>query len=126
MNEIFNNHPTATWVTILGTLITTAAAVAGGWYFILDERERSIEQNDGIHKVQDEQVLIRRELSAQTLSLAEIREMQREIMAVLERRFDKIEGGHDRIVGEITDGIRTLAIELGKASSCREVNLGGN
>lgn len=124
MHEIFNNHPTATWITIIGTIVTIAGAVAGGWYFILDERERSIAQNDGIAKVQDEQVLIRRDMASQTRSIEEIREVQKQILAKIDRRFDKIEGGHDRIVGEVTDGIRTLAIEIGKRGSYREMNLG--
>ena len=116
MNEMMERHPTAVWVTILTTIVTIAGAVAGGWWFILDERERSINQSQTQGEIRAEQVLIRRELQ----SLPAIREVQKQILELLDRRFDNIEAGHDRIVREVTDGFRAIALELGRASACRD------
>lgn len=115
-----DRHPLAARLTTIATLITLAGGIAGGWWYILDERERSLAQSDTLRSVRAEQELIRRELQAQTQTLATIREVQREILDTLERRFDKVEDGHDRLAREITDGIRAIALELGRASPCRD------
>ena len=93
-----------------------AAGVAGGWYFIMDERERSLEQSGALAAIRAEQVAIRKELALQTADLEEIRHVQGTIIGTMERRFDLIENGHDRIVGEVSRNGMALAVELGRVS----------
>ena len=50
----------------------------------------------------------------------EIRKMQGTIVDTLERRLDKVEDGHDRIVSEVSRATTTLAIEVGRVSGRQE------
>ena len=54
----------------------------------------------------------------------EIRRMQGTIVSTMDRRFDKIEDGHDRIVSEATAGMSGLAIEIGRVSGRLEERAG--
>ena len=114
--SMLDDHPLAVWSSVVITLVTMAVGVAGAWYFIMDERERSIEQNERLSAIQQEQVYIRKELALQTADLEEIRKMQGTIVGTVDRRFDKIEDGHDRIVSEVSRNGIVLAVELGRVS----------
>ena len=59
-----DKHPLFFWGSIIFGLFTLATSVAGGWYFILDERERSIEQTGILREIRGEQEEIRQ---AQTI-----------------------------------------------------------
>ena len=100
---MFEKHPLIAWLSVVGTVVTLAAGVAGAWYFILDERERSIEQTDLLLKVRDDQVEIRKELALQTDGHKNI-----------ERSLDKLEDGQDRIVREINTGLLGMAVNVGR------------
>ena len=117
---MFDKHPIAIWSSIIITLVTMAAGVAGSWYYITDERERSIEQSKRLADIRREQENIRKELALQTADLEEIRQVQRTIISTVERRFDKIEDGHDRIVSEISHTSTAIALELGRIAGQHE------
>ena len=63
-----------------------------------------------------EQINIRKELALQTADLEEIRKTQGAIRGTQDRRFDKIEDGHDRIIGVIADSAHRTAVVLGRVS----------
>ena len=50
----------------------------------------------------------------------EIRKTQHTIIDTVDRRLDKVEDGHDRIVSEVTGAMTTLAIEVGRVSGRQE------
>lgn len=50
----------------------------------------------------------------------EIRETQKTIIKTVDRRLDKIEDGHDRIVSEVTRATTALAVEVGRVSGRQE------
>ena len=64
MNEIFGKHPTATWLTIIGTLLAFVTAATIACYYMVDERERSMAQSQAQAEIRHEQEKIRRELQA--------------------------------------------------------------
>ena len=92
-------HPIIQAVAI-GTMV---AAVAGGAWFIRDERDRSIEQTRLLLQVRADQVEIRKELALQTGGHSSI-----------ERSLDKLEDGQDRIVREINTGLLDMAVNVGR------------
>lgn len=102
---MLDQHPIARWVTV-GTLIS---AVAVGTWFIMDERERSIDQSDRLADIRKEQVNIRKELALQTADLEEVRGTQTTIVHAIER-------GNDRIVDAVSRGSLALAVELGRVA----------
>ena len=112
----FDNHPVAVWASIIFGLFSVATGVAGGWYFIMDERERSLEQNERLMEIRREQEKIRTELATQTTTLQSINTGQEVMRLSSDVRFDKIEEGHDRIVQSGSDSSLAMAIELGKVS----------
>ena len=75
---------------------------------------------DSLAAIRAEQVEIRAELALQTADLEEIRTTQGGILGTLDRRFDIIENGHDRLAGEIHDGVTSMAVELGRVSARQE------
>lgn len=113
---MFDKHPVAMWSSILLTLVTMAAGVASTWYYIMAERDAGMERSARLAEIRQEQELIRRELALQTQELETIRSTQGDILGTMDRRFDKVEDGHDRIVREFTDGLRSMAVEVGRVS----------
>lgn len=100
---MLDRHPVAVWTSILVTLVTLAAGVGGGWYFILDERERSIEQSDRLAEIRREQEGIRKELATQTLLLREVRSEQ-----------DQIEARQRWLASEVNRAVGDMAVDVGR------------
>ena len=67
-----DDHPIIRWISVASLV----AGIGGGAWFIMDERERSIEQTERLSEIRREQEDIRRELAIQTVSLDEIRDEQ--------------------------------------------------
>lgn len=107
---MLDRHPVVRLVAFVFGLAVGAVTIAGGAWYVVDERERSIEQTAALAAIRGEQEAIRRELALQTADLEEIRQRQGEIM----HRFDKIEDGHDRIVNAVHDGDLAVAVALGR------------
>ena len=73
---MLERHPAIVWAGILVTVVSLGAGIGAGWYYILDERERSIQQSATLADVRSEQEQIRRELGLQTSDLDSIRVTQ--------------------------------------------------
>ena len=52
----------------------------------------------------------------------EIRDMQATIITTMDRRFDKIEDGHDRVVGAVSSTGISLALAIGQQNNSGEKN----
>lgn len=107
---MLDNHPIARWAAVA----TLVASFAAGTYFIMDERERSIEQSDRLAEIRHEQEEIRRELSAQTLILNRIEDNQSDTMRSSDQRFSTRANEHRWLSSEINRVIGGVTIELGK------------
>ena len=111
---IFKDHPILSWFGIGATIITLAFGAGQVWSEIKEQNEITKSLVFKVDKVRSEQINIRKELATQTIDLGEIRKTQVKIESTIDRRIDKLEEGHDRIVGEIHDGITNMAIDLGR------------
>ena len=76
---MISDNPHVRHVATLGTALSLVITAVGIWWYILDERERSMAQIDALSAIRAEQVEIRRELALQTLALQDIRGEQNEI-----------------------------------------------
>ncbi len=96
---MLDDHPIARWVSVASLV----AGVGGGAWFIMDERERSIEQTERLAEIRREQEVIRRELATQTISLEEIRDEQ-----------DQIAARQRWLASEVNREVGSLAIDVGR------------
>ena len=74
------DSPLVTRVLQVLTFASLAAGAVGAWWYVVDERNRSIEQIAYLRDVRADQGAIRRELSLQTETLREIRADQGRIV----------------------------------------------
>ena len=110
--ELLSKHPIVIYGSIIFTVISIAANAAGVWWYINDERERSISQIAKLEEIRSEQEKIRRELATQTLQLTEIRGRQTEI-----------EGGQRWLSTELNRTVGEISIELGRISERHRLTL---
>ena len=100
---MLDRHPVAVLISVILTLVTMATGIASGWYFIKDERERSIKQSMQLDGIRSTQEAIRIELATQTLALTAIRNEQNEI------------AGRQRwLASEVNRSVGVMAIDVGR------------
>ena len=73
---MIDKHPSMIWTGVIVTLITLATGVAGGWYYLTDERARSVDQSERLADIRLEQEAIRKELATIAVTLATVEQRQ--------------------------------------------------
>lgn len=77
---------TLSWIRFALTMLPLLGAVVGVWWYVYDERARSLDQVERLTDIRMEQEGIRKELATQSTQLGTIRSGQGEI----DRNFDRI------------------------------------
>ena len=104
----FTDHPALRWAAALLTILSLGAGAAGVWWLVYQQREEladllalAQEIREEQRQIRTAQSAIRADLRLQTDDVDEVRRVQRESGAKLDRQFDRLEDGHDRIVDEV-------------------------
>ena len=92
-------------ISKFATLASLIVGAVGIWWYIQDERNRSIEQVEKLNEIRTEQESIRRELALQTADLEAIRSTQTEIV-----------GGQRWLSSEVNRVVGDMAYNLGRHS----------
>ena len=115
---MLDEHPIVRWISV-ASLIT---GVAMGAWFIIDERERSIEHGEKLAEVRHEQESIRKELAGLTLRLDRIEDNQTDRMAASDRRFEMRADEHRWLAGEINRVTGAMSTEIGRLKALTKGN----
>ncbi|MCY4496428.1 MAG: hypothetical protein OXC14_04005 [Rhodospirillaceae bacterium] len=93
-----------TWVRFALTMLPLAGGALGIWWYVNDERDRSIDQVARLAEIRTEQEGIRKELATQSVLLTIIRDGQSEI----DRNFDRINTEINRLGVSIVSEINRV------------------
>ena len=107
---MLDQHP----LVQIATVVTLVVTIAGGTWFIIDERDRSIDVSKRAENIRLEQEKIHKQLSGLTLMLNRIEDNQKDLMTSSNNRFEVRAGEHRWLASEINRVTGSVAIELGK------------
>ena len=111
---MIEKHPIFARISVVITIITLATGVAGGYYFLSDEHERSIQQSTKLDEIRHEQEFIRKELATQSVLLTEIKSTQSDIINSSNQRFTMRADEHRWLASEINKVLGSMAINIGE------------
>lgn len=121
MLTTLQDHPVLIWIGAIVTTISTVTAAAGIWWYIQDERERSLDHSNYLTEVRREQEAIRKELATQSQQNSRIEREQKAIQTFLTQRFDAAEAGRRWLASEIHQVTSTVSLELGRLLSMHDL-----
>ena len=112
---MLDRHPIARWAVVT----TLVASFAGGTYFVVDARDRSLDLIRKLGDVRKEQEAIRLELAAQTILLTSLESHQVNTAQASSQSFQVRSGEHRWLASEINRVIGSMAMEIGRLQQHR-------